>query len=65
MPNALKKQSTPEVSPVEEFDDEFGSPEEIAALMVEAFTMPMASDLVDEEEKGNRGARPDRENFRQ
>jgi hypothetical protein len=65
MPNALKKQSMPEVFPADDADIDFGTPEEMAALMVEAFTMPMASDLVDEEEKGNHGARPDRENFRQ
>jgi hypothetical protein len=45
MPNALKKHSTPEVHPAEELDEDFGSPEDMAALMVEAFTMPMASDL--------------------
>jgi hypothetical protein len=51
MPNALKKQNTPEIFPAEEFDDEFGSPEDIAALMVEAFTMPMASDFIAADEK--------------
>ncbi|WJH40193.1 hypothetical protein N7E02_26835 [Aliirhizobium terrae] len=47
MPNALKTQRTPEVFPAEECDDDFGSMEEMAAMMVEAFTMPMASDLAD------------------
>jgi hypothetical protein len=51
MPNALKKQSTPEVFPDEELDDDFGSPEDIAALMVEAFTMPLASDLAGTKEQ--------------
>lgn len=47
MPHAAKKQFPRETFPAEEADDEFGSLEDMAALMVDAFTMPMASDLED------------------
>lgn len=57
MPNALKTQRTPEVFPAEECDDDFGSPEEIAALMVEAFTMPLASDFIAADDEDGKTSR--------
>jgi hypothetical protein len=58
MPKALKKQHVPEVLPAEELDEDFGSPEDMAALMVEAFTMPMASDLADTQDEDATKATP-------
>ncbi|SFB39740.1 hypothetical protein SAMN03159496_03437 [Rhizobium sp. NFR07] len=58
MPKALKKQHVPEVLPAEELDEDFGSPEDMAALMVEAFTMPMASDLADTQDEDTTKATP-------
>lgn len=58
MPKALKKQHLPEVLPAEELDDDFGSPEDMAALMVEAFTIPMASDLADTQDEDATKATP-------
>lgn len=55
MPGAAKKdqpsQTTPADDMDDDFEDEFGSPEEVAALMIEAFTMPQASDYF-EADKG-------------
>jgi hypothetical protein len=64
MPNALKKQSMPEVFPADDADIDFGTPEEMAALMVEAFTMPMASDVADNKDKDKLGGRPADESSR-
>jgi hypothetical protein len=58
MPNAAKKQLPPETFPAEEIDDEFGSLEDMAALMVDAFTMPMASDLQDRQVEDDAEAEP-------
>jgi hypothetical protein len=60
MPIAAKKDLLPEIAPEEWQDDEwqedgqdddfgFGSFDDMAAMMVEALTIPLAADLVDRE----------------
>jgi hypothetical protein len=55
MPIAAKKDLLPEIAPDEWQDDEqdddfdFGSFDDMAAMMVEALTIPLAADLVDRE----------------
>jgi hypothetical protein len=61
MPSAAKKDFPSQTNPADDidddFDDEFGSPEEVAALMIEAFTMPQASDYLVDREDASKAAK--------